>query len=144
MGFIDNETAGAINIVPASNTTSIKNSTCQKIATALVATSRRLINCHGKMRAEAAMPKLVTSHLRLVAKIAKSYRGYAASRLGTESIEDPMWETFGYSICVLAGLGTRLDLIDGRWRAARVGANFAGAVFRGAVGARSVLRRSGD
>jgi len=98
MGFIENETAGAINIVPASNTTSIKNSTCQKIATALVATSRRLINCHGKMRAEAAMPKLVTSHLRLVAKIAKSYRGYAASRLGTESIEDPMWETFGCSI----------------------------------------------
>jgi hypothetical protein len=44
MGFIDNETAGAINIVPASNTTSIKNSMCQKIATALVATSRRLIN----------------------------------------------------------------------------------------------------
>jgi len=57
MGFIENETAGAINIVPASNTTSIKNSTCQKIATALVATSRRLINCHGKMRAEAAMPR---------------------------------------------------------------------------------------
>jgi hypothetical protein len=53
MGFIENETAGAINIVSASNTTSIKNSTCQKIATALVATSRRLINCHGKMKAEA-------------------------------------------------------------------------------------------
>ena len=42
------------NIVSASNTTSTKNSTCHKIATALVATSRPLINCRGKTRAEAA------------------------------------------------------------------------------------------
>ena len=39
------------------NMTSIKNSTLQKIAIALVAISRRLINCRGKTRALTTTPK---------------------------------------------------------------------------------------
>ena len=48
--FIGNGRAGAIKTAPTSNTTSIRNSTCQKIATAIVAISRRLINYRGRTR----------------------------------------------------------------------------------------------
>jgi len=41
-GFTESGTAGALNIVSALNTTSIKNSTFQKIATAPAATSRHV------------------------------------------------------------------------------------------------------
>jgi hypothetical protein len=55
--FIESGTAGELSIVSASNTTWAKNSICPKIATAPEATSRLLINCHGKTRARAAMPR---------------------------------------------------------------------------------------
>ena len=56
-GFTESGTAGALNIVSALNTTSIKNSTFQKIATAPAATSRHSINSRGKTRAPTTMPR---------------------------------------------------------------------------------------
>jgi hypothetical protein len=53
--FIENGRAGAIKTAPESNTTNIKNSTCQRIATVIVAISRRLINFRGKTRALTTM-----------------------------------------------------------------------------------------
>ena len=42
--------------------TSIKNSTWQKIATALVATSHRSMNCRGKTKALTTTPKVASRH----------------------------------------------------------------------------------
>ena len=50
VAFIENGTDGAINTAPASNMTSIKNSTCLKIAIGKGATSRPSMNCLGKKR----------------------------------------------------------------------------------------------
>jgi hypothetical protein len=50
--FIKNATAGSRSTVLTSNTTSTKSLTCRKSATANGATSRHLINCHGKMRSK--------------------------------------------------------------------------------------------
>ena len=47
---IENGTAGATNTAPASNTTSTKNLTCQRIVIGKGATSRRSMNCLGEMR----------------------------------------------------------------------------------------------
>ena len=58
---IENVRAGAIKTAPGSNTTSIKNSTYQKIATAIVAISRRLINYRGKTRTLTTTPRCLRS-----------------------------------------------------------------------------------
>jgi hypothetical protein len=59
--FIENGRAGAIKTAPGSNTTSIKNSTYQKIATAIVAIGRRLINYRGKTRTLTTTPRCLRS-----------------------------------------------------------------------------------
>jgi hypothetical protein len=59
-GIYRERKGGAIKTAPASNTTNIKNSTWQKIVTARVAISRRLINFHGKTTAPTTIPR---SHL---------------------------------------------------------------------------------
>jgi len=56
-GFSESGTAGALNIVSVLNTTSVKNSTFQKIATAPAATSRHSINSRGKTRAPTTIPR---------------------------------------------------------------------------------------
>ena len=53
---IENGTAGATNTAPASNMTSTKSLTCQRIAIGKEATNRPSMNCLGEMRL-LTMPK---------------------------------------------------------------------------------------